>query len=219
MSLREDQQAWLEKIGVTGFNAPPGGGGGDGDTSGGGGGGGDAGGNAPQLSKDQTMRAEVESAEFRKYYHIALKATAKKFDKPAEADEKARAIAERIVAVLEKRNAEAAKTDPHWEFNLEFFDDAVAGTAARYSDPDEIANKAYDIAAGAVRVQGKEKERMQWKNATLPQPMAADCVIVHGKVPGPKNHVLCSTHDHIIDSDARTVIAHDLDEYKKSFAH
>jgi hypothetical protein len=45
--------------------------------------------------------------------------------------------------------------------------------------------------------------------------MSPDCVMVRGKVPGPANYVLCGTHGHILDITSRTVIAHDLDEYKK----
>jgi hypothetical protein len=49
----------------------------------------------------------------------------------------------------------------------------------------------------------------------LPQPMPSDCKLVHGKVQGPANHVLCSTHGHIVDIKSRTVIAHNLDEYNR----
>jgi hypothetical protein len=47
--------------------------------------------------------------------------------------------------------------------------------------------------------------------------MGADCVVVRGKVPGPKNHALCGTHDHIVDTDTHMVIAHSLEEYKRLF--
>ena len=48
--------------------------------------------------------------------------------------------------------------------------------------------------------------------------MTAACKPVHGKVPGPRNHVLCGTHQHILDTDAGLVIAKDLDEYKRRYA-
>jgi hypothetical protein len=48
--------------------------------------------------------------------------------------------------------------------------------------------------------------------------MPADCVLVHGKVHGPKNHVLCSKHGHVVDIAAKTVIAHSLAEYDKQHA-
>ncbi|MEJ0046930.1 MAG: hypothetical protein WDN04_13050 [Rhodospirillales bacterium] len=47
--------------------------------------------------------------------------------------------------------------------------------------------------------------------------MQPDCQIVRGKVPGPVNHVLCGTHQHILDTTAKTIIAKDLAEYKKKF--
>lgn len=52
-------------------------------------------------------------------------------------------------------------------------------------------------------------------SARLPRPMAPDCKPVHGKVVGPDNHLLCATHGHVIDVKAKTVIANNLDEYKK----
>lgn len=50
----------------------------------------------------------------------------------------------------------------------------------------------------------------------LPSPMLPDCKIVHGKVPGPRNHVLCEKHGHVCDTDAKMIIAHSVDEYRKS---
>ena len=65
-----------------------------------------------------------------------------------------------------------------------------------------------------MNVQSKEVERLEWRQATLPQAMAADCEIVRGKVPGPKNFVLCKTHGHVIDTDLQMVVAHTIDEFK-----
>jgi hypothetical protein len=53
-------------------------------------------------------------------------------------------------------------------------------------------------------------------NGKLPTPMLPDCKIVHGKVHGPANHLLCTAHNHIVDIDAKTIIAHSLAEYLKS---
>jgi hypothetical protein len=50
----------------------------------------------------------------------------------------------------------------------------------------------------------------------LPSPMLPDCHTVHGKVPGPENHLLCTTHNHVVDVDAKTIIAHSLEEYMKA---
>jgi hypothetical protein len=47
----------------------------------------------------------------------------------------------------------------------------------------------------------------------LPVAMMADCVIVRDKVPGPKHHVLCKTHDHVVDEEQKQIIAHSLREY------
>src|SRR6267154_275729 len=58
--------------------------------------------------------------------------------------------------------------------------------------------------------------KRRW-SATLPQPTTPDCEAVLGKVPGPTNHVFCATHGHIVDTSSKTVIAHDLDEYKRLF--
>ncbi len=59
---------------------------------------------------------------------------------------------------------------------------------------------------------------LEWMVATLPQPMGEDCKIAPGKFDGPKNHALCATHLHILDTDNRMVIAHDRDEYRAMFA-
>lgn len=50
----------------------------------------------------------------------------------------------------------------------------------------------------------------------LPSPMLPDCKPVHGKVPGPANHLLCAEHKHVVDVEAKTIIAHSLEEYVKS---
>lgn len=52
------------------------------------------------------------------------------------------------------------------------------------------------------------------RSGALLQSMTADCKVVHGKVPGPENHLLCVTHGHIVDVKARTIIAHDLKDYE-----
>ncbi len=50
-----------------------------------------------------------------------------------------------------------------------------------------------------------------------PEPMKADCVVVHGKVPGPKDHVLCGKHGHVLDIGKKQIIAKNVEEYKKTF--
>ncbi len=51
----------------------------------------------------------------------------------------------------------------------------------------------------------------------VPRPVEDDCMIVTGKVPGPKDHVLCKTHLHVIDMSRQQIIANSVDDYKKSF--
>jgi hypothetical protein len=65
---------------------------------------------------------------------------------------------------------------------------------------------------GANGQQGQVSDASQ----SLPQPMGHDCKVVRGKVPGPKNIVLCGAHGHILDTDKKQIIAHSLREYLKS---
>ena len=47
------------------------------------------------------------------------------------------------------------------------------------------------------------------------QAMQPDCRPVRGKVPGPANHLLCSTHGHVLDVSAKSIIANSVAEYVK----
>lgn len=49
----------------------------------------------------------------------------------------------------------------------------------------------------------------------MPEAMTPDCKSVHGKVPGPKEHLLCAKHGHVVDIKTKQIIAKTLDEYKK----
>jgi hypothetical protein len=49
----------------------------------------------------------------------------------------------------------------------------------------------------------------------VPRPIEADCKPEHGYVPGPKNHLLCATHGHVIDTDQGTIIAESVASYVK----
>ena len=51
---------------------------------------------------------------------------------------------------------------------------------------------------------------------TVPRPMQPDCKTVRGKVPGPANFLLCSTHNHVVDTKTKMIIANSLDEFKAS---
>ncbi len=47
----------------------------------------------------------------------------------------------------------------------------------------------------------------------LPAPMLPDCVPQPDRIAGPKEHVLCKTHGHVLDLKAKTIIAHTVAEY------
>jgi hypothetical protein len=49
------------------------------------------------------------------------------------------------------------------------------------------------------------------------QQMGQDCKPVHGKCPGPANHVLCSTHGHVLDTASGMIIAESVDDYVKIY--
>lgn len=49
----------------------------------------------------------------------------------------------------------------------------------------------------------------------VPRPIESDCKPEHGYVPGPKNHLLCATHGHVVDTDAGTIIAESVASYVK----
>ena len=53
----------------------------------------------------------------------------------------------------------------------------------------------------------------------VPRPADADCHPVHGKVPGPKNHLLCSVHLYVVDTDTNQVIANSLADYQAAHPH
>ena len=170
----------------------------------------------PRLDQNQLAQAEFRQATFRDYYHIALQGASGQYPPPV-AEQKAMEIAEKAVPFVELRVQESIQCMPSpWEAAVQpYFKDALQGTAQKYPTPDEVISKAYEMARHSFLVERRTAQKWNWRSATLPQPMAPDCEIVRGKVPGPANHALCGTHGHILDTTARTVIAHDLDEYKR----
>lgn len=54
-------------------------------------------------------------------------------------------------------------------------------------------------------------------NTVVPRPMGQDCKVIHGQVKGPDNHVLCGKHGHVVDINARMIIANNLADYAKRF--
>jgi len=49
------------------------------------------------------------------------------------------------------------------------------------------------------------------------QRMRTDCKPVHGKCPGPKNHVLCAEHGHVLDTDSGMIIASSVADYAQRY--
>jgi hypothetical protein len=73
-------------------------------------------------------------------------------------------------------------------------------------------------AAGAVKKEGgdlKLKAVGDQSGQPVPRPMESGCNPVHGQVPGPKNHLFCSTHGHVVDTDQKMIIANSIAAYVK----
>jgi hypothetical protein len=83
---------------------------------------------------------------------------------------------------------------------------AGAGRAGGGYQGGAAAKVANDAAAAVAAAGGGAGQAMQ-----------PDCKPVHGKVPGPANHLLCSSHGHVVDVSTKTVIAASLDDYKKRY--
>ncbi|HEY1505903.1 MAG TPA: hypothetical protein VGF92_16475 [Stellaceae bacterium] len=77
------------------------------------------------------------------------------------------------------------------------------------------AGAAVKVAAASAGAGPAKAGAAAGATGDLPQPMQADCAVVHGKVPGPKNHLLCAKHGHIVDIDTKTIIAHSVSDYQK----
>jgi hypothetical protein len=174
----------------------------------------------PRLDQDPraAFLLNTDEQNLRDFYEVALQGTSGQYPPPV-AERKAVEIAEKAVPLVKKLSAIACPGSPHqtlWNhFLAPYFKDALQGTAQKYLTANEVVSKAYEIAAHSAVVVLKAQHKLDWQHAALPQPMAPDCEIVRGKVPGPANHALCETHGHILDTTTRTVIKHDLDEYKK----
>jgi outer membrane protein OmpA-like peptidoglycan-associated protein len=176
---------------------------------------------SPRLDDNQRLEVAADHGSFRDIYHVALQGTWGKYDSPQAAEKAAREIAHRALPFLEQRVRNKRNTAPGCEDSvadfLPYFKDAIQGTASRFEDPNVVIQKAAETADSASLGLLQETRRLEWKHASLSQPMAPDCEIVRGKVPGPANHALCRSHDHILDTSTKMVIAHDLDEYGRRF--
>jgi hypothetical protein len=173
----------------------------------------------PQLDDKQRGSAHINftgPGTFSEYYSIALQGTSGQYDKPQLAEKRAREIAEKVVRFMEQRGQEintvCGKFFPGF---VPEFKNALQGTASKFSDPDIVINKASEIAEHAHFGSQLMSRKLQWKYASLPQPMGKDCEVDGKVLGGPINRALCRSHGHILDTATRMVIARDLDEYKK----
>jgi uncharacterized membrane protein len=171
--------------------------------------------NDPVLDPAQFQKAAAERGSGNELYLAALQGTSSRQSKPEVAEKLAREVAFKAQQALEDNKA-AFDIGPAATLFKEYAD-ALSGTAGKFDDADKIVKEAVAITLKVKAGEPQLAEAFDWKNATLPQPMAGDCAIVRGKVPGPKNHVLCGTHYHVLDTDAQTVIAHSVAEYKQLF--
>ena len=174
--------------------------------------------NDPDLTPDQeTKEVAINLPVFRETYDAALQGASGKSD-PQKATDAAQAIAQEAVETRDRRAAEAAALPVDLDLKVDlykkFFLESIQGLASGDDSPSSVVSKAHAMALRTLSAQIKDVERVKWLTATLPQRMAPDCEIVRGKVPGPKNHVLCKTHGHVMDTDERMVIAHSIEEYK-----
>lgn len=150
-------------------------------------------------------------------YHAALQGTSSKYNRAEGAVLKAREISERAVVLIGKRLQERAvrcPAVPDLQGFTPYFKDALQALASVEPDSQKVVDRAAEIADYAGLAFASSQHDLEWKYAPLPQPMAPDCEPVKGKVRGPANHMLCTTHGHILDVNARMVIARNLAEYK-----
>lgn len=173
---------------------------------------------SPVLENGQSGMVAADQKAFASVYHAALQGTSGQYDRPELAAKKAVEIADKAVGFIEQRKRSKEEIAPRCSATgdfLEYFKDAIQGTASKFSDTNLVISKAAETADAAALGTLQETRKLEWKYASPGQPMGPDCEIVRGKVPGPANHALCGTHGHILDTTAHTVIRHDLDEYKK----
>ena len=175
---------------------------------------------SPKLPQPPTAEMAADQDLMVDLYHVALQGTSGQYEQPHVALAKAKEIAEKALKLLKfklRERASKCPALPDLQGFTTFFKDALQGTASKYPNTDDVVNRAAEIADYAGFTMGQAVHRLEWKQADLPQPMSCDCELVRGQVPGPANHVLCSPHGHIVDSTAKLVIAHDLDEYQRQF--
>jgi hypothetical protein len=104
-------------------------------------------------------------------------------------------------------------------------DNVVQGATQLYHDAENAVTQTVqkvENAGGAVVdavTKGVDAAKMKalgdQSGKPVPRPLEADCKPEHGYVPGPKNHLLCATHGHVIDTDQGMIIAESVASYAK----
>ena len=170
------------------------------------------------ITDDQKVDVDIQMGEYRDAYDAALQALAGKFPDPSQVTEAARAIGEEAAKTLTTRKddyppevKEALVSEYH-----KFFVEAIQSIADKGVKAKDVVAKAHKVALASIAAEEKERARLGWNAVQLPQPMGADCVVDPGKMHGPKNIALCKTHEHVMDTDAKMVIAHTVAEYQAS---
>jgi ElaB/YqjD/DUF883 family membrane-anchored ribosome-binding protein len=103
-------------------------------------------------------------------------------------------------------------------------DSVVQGATQLYKDAENAVTQTVQTvenAGGVVAAVKKGVDVAKTKalgdqsGKPVPRPLEADCKPEHGYVPGPKNHLLCATHGHVIDTDQGKIIAESVAAYLK----
>jgi hypothetical protein len=100
----------------------------------------------------------------------------------------------------------------HWVAGFTGIDLGKPGNGAKPAQADGPA--PVPAPASADDPAGKPAD----KGDKVPRPMPPGLKLLHGKVPGPKNHVLTDPDGFVVDTEAKTIIANSLDDYKKAHA-
>ncbi len=105
-----------------------------------------------------TMQIEAEFTTFAEYYDVALQGTSGQCDKPEQAEQLAREIADRCRLELKKRPA-----PPPLGF-FGYLKNALQGTSSKYPDAGTAVKKALELADQAVGGEQKERVKQQAAN-------------------------------------------------------
>jgi hypothetical protein len=182
-------------------------------------------------TEPQKQDAQRDMGKVAKAYEAALQgASGRSSLAPQQVAEFSRAVAEAALRTEVARHKEAmaaydaqagvtptddvAGRSVWWQRYDDFFYESIQGTASADNDAEAVVAKSHQMALASLNVMTKEKERIDWMSVDLPHAMVPDCRLEHGKVKGPKNHLLCSTHGHVVDTDKKQVIARSIPDYE-----